>query len=273
MTNMKDQAKRRVENGRLVYYRCKADSEFWDDHWTQHLMFQDPKSEKLEKLGFLKDVFFHHLPKGKPIVEAGCGPGQIVFALRKRGYDVEGIEWGKQTVEATNRMFPGLPVKQGNVCVLDAPDGYYGGYISLGVIEHRQEGPEPFLVEAYRVLENGGIAIFTVPWFNPIRRIKGWLGCFNAESIDRSTFYQYAYTASEIKKFLRQAGFIVVAAHSSKNTKMGFDDEIPWIKSFYRNGLPGKLVKKIVIKILKIFPFFGHSYVYICKKSLTLSKN
>lgn len=261
---------RSVENGRLVYYRRKADSQYWDEHWSQVIKPGYYETASRGGLGNLEAILTHYLPKKKRIIEAGCGAGHLVLALRQHGYNIEGVDWGRRTVETINRLFPELPVRQENVCALEVTDEYYGGYISIGVIEHRHDGPEPFLLEAFRVLEKGGIAIFTVPWFNPLRRIKGWMGYFRTVNCNDSIFYQYAYKAAEIKRYLKQAGFSVLETQSTKNTKMGFDDELPWLQNIYRQRLAGRLLKRIVNKILRGFPFFGHSQVYVCKKNTTL---
>ena len=86
------------------------------------------------------------------------GLGQDVLALRVRGYDAEGVDWGSETVQAVRELYPELPIRASDVTQMEVPDGYYKGYISLGVVEHRQEGPQPFLKEASRVLERDGVA-------------------------------------------------------------------------------------------------------------------
>lgn len=74
-----------------------------------------------------------------------------VVTLNARGYDIEGVDYAEETIEQLKVLFPDLPVRVGEVTNLDVEDGHYSGYISLGVIEHCKEGPEPFLREACRV--------------------------------------------------------------------------------------------------------------------------
>ena len=118
---------------------------------------------------YLGHIYEQWLPKDGPILEAGCGRGQIVLALRAREWDAEGIDYSEDTVAAVKQLFPDAPIRSGDVTHIDVADNHYAGYISIGVIEHRQAGPEPFLDEAYRVLRPGGIGVITVPYVHPIR--------------------------------------------------------------------------------------------------------
>ena len=263
---------RRLENGRLAYYRYNADVHYWDQHWIESIDLKYYKPARRGELGLLENIFMDYLPKGKHILEAGCGRGQIVLALRNRGFDVEGIEWAPRTVKKIRELLPELPIKEGNVCKLEVDDGYYGGYISIGVIEHRREGPEPFLAEAFRILEEGGVAIFTVPWFNPLRRVKGWLGCFKNNGHNPGEFYQYAYRAKEVLYHLRKAGFEIID-QSSYYPTIGFYDEIPSLYKLFKIYLLGRIIKAFIRRALKIFPYFGHSYIYVCRKPITIKSN
>ena len=138
------ETQRCVEKGRLVYYTSTADANFWDNLWQTYF---DPATydwaDTGPHLGYLEQPVLKYLPKAGPILEAGCGLGLYVAILRARGYAVEGVEWGRETVETVLSVRPDLPIRVGDVTYLEVPDGYYSGYISLGVVEHRLEGPEP----------------------------------------------------------------------------------------------------------------------------------
>ena len=107
-----------------------------------------------------------------------------------------------------NRVYPQLPVCYGDALALDCPDDTYASYLSFGVVEHRQAGPEPFLTEAYRVLRPGGKLIITVPYLGPLRQAKGRLGRYEPTP-PRPPFFQYGFAAAEFESFVRAAGFAV----------------------------------------------------------------
>jgi SAM-dependent methyltransferase len=257
--------KRRVENGRLVYYKQAADAVYWNEHWKNLISSEYYTGAIGGQLGRYEEVFTKYLPSNERILEAGCGLATIVLALQKRGYQIEGVDWAEETVARVKSLFPDLPIKKGDVCSLPVKDEYYGGYISLGVIEHRRQGPEPFLTEAIRVLKPGGVAIFSVPFFNPLRRIKGFLNYFFKKNIRHLEFYQYAYGLKEMKGFLEVAGFNIIDGESC-NLQMGFEDEIPFLYSLYRLGFFGRILKRFIRGRKFFLTFFGHSRIYVCRK-------
>jgi len=222
------EAERKVEGQRLVYYLYTADADFWDNHWRIHLSPEIYKRAEQGNLGRLEDPFTRYLPRQGRILEAGCGLGQYVLALRARGYEAEGVEWGTETVRTVRELWPDLPIRVGDVTNLDVPDGYYAAYISLGVVEHRQEGPEPFLHEAWRVLAPGGVVLISVPYLHPLRRLKARLGLYRGRT-DGLEFYQYAFTREEFSDIVREAGFEILETRSHGGFK-GVKDEIPLIR-------------------------------------------
>jgi len=154
---------RNIVGSRLVYYRADADSLYWDDYWQKRLNHHWYARYDRGNLLYFEDVFLKYLPLTGRILEAGCGLGQMVMALRYRGYDCEGVEWADRTVEAVRQIYPELPIRSGDVTHLNVPDACYDAIISLGVVEHRYEGPEPYLQEAQRILNPDGVLLISVP--------------------------------------------------------------------------------------------------------------
>lgn len=176
----------------MAYYLTAADADFWDNHWRIHLPPETHKRTEQGNLGKFEHLFIHYLPRQGRILETGCGLGQYVLALRVRGYQAEGVDWSTETVRTVRELRPDLPIHVGDITNLDVPDGYYAAYVSLGVVEHHQQGPEPFLREAYRVLSDDGVMLISVPYFHPLRRIKTHLGLYRGRT-DGLSFYQYAF--------------------------------------------------------------------------------
>lgn len=244
MTESANKVQRRVEKQRLVYYWSAANEDFWDQHWKTYFAREDFSQAESGDLGRFERLFTHYLSPSGRILEAGCGLGQQVLALRMRGYNVEGVEWSPETVDMVRSLYPELPIRTGDVTQLEIPDNYYSGYISLGVVEHRREGPEPFLQEAYRVLKPEGVALISVPYFHPLRRLKARLGLYRGRP-DGLEFYQYAFTEMEFASILRASGFKIVDRVLYSGFK-GVKDEIPllrWVLAW--RGIGWRLGRKI----------------------------
>lgn len=256
---------------RLAYYRKSASADYWDKVWatqeTRELYEQAAKGN----LGYYEEIFPKHLPKDGVILEAGSGLGQFVMALKARGYEVEGVDYGERTVNEVKSQFPDLPIRLGDVTNLDVPDGYYSAYISLGVMEHDPSGPTKFLLEAYRVLKVGGVALISTPYINPIRALKMSLGQFTKTIPQHLDFYQYAYSAKEFDQLLRASGFSPIAHYQYGGYK-GIKDELPGLQKLF--GIP-----KIGWRIQRFFMNWnwangqmGHMMMYVCEKTHTLSR-
>ena len=248
----------------MAYYSSAADPGSWDQHWQAYLSPENYRGAERGQLGGFEEPFIRYLPLHGRTLEAGCGLGQHVLALRVRGYDAEGVEWGAETVKAARTLHPDLPIRVGDVTQLRVPDGHYGGYISLGVVEHRHEGPEPFLQEAWRVLEPGGVALISVPFFHPLRRLKARLRLYRGKP-DGLEFYQYAFAEAEFSALLRRAGFRVADRMPYDGAK-GMRDEIPVLRLMLRWRNVGRLLNRLLQSWKWAGRHLGHMILFVCRR-------
>jgi SAM-dependent methyltransferase len=130
------------QTGRIIYYQDHADADYWDNQWRESINKEFFRRYEEGCLDDYSSVFLKYLKKEDAILEAGCGTGKYVLALRSRGFEkVEGLEWGQETVQNVKSLYPDLPIYVGDVTKVEKPNNYYDGYISLGVVEHRLAGP------------------------------------------------------------------------------------------------------------------------------------
>jgi SAM-dependent methyltransferase len=191
----------------LAEYREAADRDFWERRWGRTDLARYLASFRGGRLGRLDAPFRRHLPRDAPVLEAGCGRGQYVLALSRLGYDVHGVEYAEETVRAVREVEPSLQVRVGDLRELPFPDGFFGGYISLGVVEHYWGGPAAILAEARRVLRPEGVLLLSVPHYSPgLRRLVERRGTpVTAE--ERDDFYQFYFSRPAIERTLLAHGF------------------------------------------------------------------
>jgi ubiquinone/menaquinone biosynthesis C-methylase UbiE len=199
--------------------------EEWDEYWQKKSI-----SEELElvKTDGLHPIFKQYLPKEGKILEAGCGLGKWIITLSNEGYQIEGVDSNQYALDKLKRKFHGAQVRLGDVKRLDSEDEAYKAYLSLGVVEHFEEGPDQALAEAHRVLKKDGIAIIEVPFDSPLRKLtRCWTGVMillktpvrlfleiigkrRPREKKKMRFYEYRYTIQELRSFVKKAGFSLI---------------------------------------------------------------
>lgn len=145
-------------------------------------------------------------------------------------------------MERAAQQIPDATFLAGDLRALPLEDASVGSIMSLGAVEHAIEGPEAALSEMFRVLRPGGVALITVPYLGPVRRIMwqltrpirysprlrralrrtrgtvrlsrdmgtrdGWTADFLATEGGWS-FFQYQLDKPTMRRLLTDAGFVV----------------------------------------------------------------
>lgn len=253
---------RRVENGRLVYYNKKADVKFWDDVWSRDMDREYYRPFQAGHLYTFEKMFSRHLPRKGRILEAGCGTAQLVVALNARGYDCVGLDFAVQTLIKVNQLAGPLNLVSSDLTALGIRDGAFDAIISIGVVEHRRGGPEPFLREKFRILNAGGVLLISVPYFNDLRLWRAKRGAYQGE-YNEDDFYQYAFMRREFVDILERAGFQVETTYSYAHQNT-LTQELNWL-----NRIPAFL-KKLVLRVSKYVPYInselGHMLMVVARK-------
>jgi SAM-dependent methyltransferase len=146
-----------------------SQSDLWEAMWNMRTIEQELEACDIHRP--LRDLFLSYLPKGGKIVEAGCGLGKWVIYLSRLGYDIVGIDNSELAVSNLKDYDGSLQVELGDILDIHYPDSSFDAYISMGVVEHFEEGPIPALKEAHRVLKPNGMIFVSVPTVNVLRRI------------------------------------------------------------------------------------------------------
>lgn len=217
---------------RLVAYKLRA-SEVWDDEWSRYTPAAVREvMEYYRRFPVIYPSLMRHLPREGEIVEAGSGLGQWVALLREAGFAARGVDSSREALSRARRVFPGMPFDEADVLALPFPDASLAGYVSFGVAEHFEEGPNALLREAARVLRDGGVMAISVPWLSPLRRAQRLRPAGPPEG---AAFYQYFFTRGEILAAVEGAGFEVQAVDGYGTLKTLRDE---WRELRARRGAP-----------------------------------
>jgi SAM-dependent methyltransferase len=184
-----------------------------------------------------------------PVLEAGSGSGRWVAWLIEQGLEAVGVDWSEELCRRAHSAIPLGTFIAGDIRDTKLPAGSFGGVLSLGAVEHAEEGPLSALREFRRLLRSDdGVAIVTVPFNGPVWRLR-WrldqllqrprssrslrrlLGKPGAEGVSLTearrgvnmswspmftcdahgwSFYEYRFRREDMRAFLGRAGFDVV---------------------------------------------------------------
>ena len=219
----------------LAYYAQEPDEAYWSNLWQQNqfdyllqVAARDPLSTYLEA----------YLDPNDLTLEGGCGLGQYVLHFQQRHYRIIGGDFSFNALQTHRRLYAQSPLLTLDLLKIPLADNSIQAHISIGVVEHLVDGPEPILNEIYRTLKPGGFLLLTVPWLNGYRRLaQGQLQKKYYVQRDLGhPFYQYAYSQQEIEQFLRPIGFEVQEFYPYSPAK-GMR-EVTFLKNLYARFKP-----------------------------------
>jgi SAM-dependent methyltransferase len=157
-------------------------------------------------------LYLPHLPREERVLEAGCGLGIEVIHLGRLGYRMVGLDYVEDALGQLRRYDAHHPLVAADVEALPLRDASFGAYLSFGVLEHFEHGPEPALREANRVLRDGAILVLTVPYPGLVWRLarvkERLLGDRGPDRV-----YETAYRVRRLEAALRRSGFAVLERH------------------------------------------------------------
>ncbi len=182
----------------------------------------------------LAPLFRRVLGEAQPILEAGCGSGRWVAWFVRHGWQAVGIDWSEALCARAREQIPGGTFVAGDMRAMPFGDNSFGAIVSLGSVEHDIHGPSDALREYRRVLRPGGIAVITVPYLGPVRKMRRlaesllrpnrraaeaagelhpeWAPDFIRNEKSEWGFFQYNFTRAQMDEFLKSAGVEVVDA-------------------------------------------------------------
>ena len=288
---------------KLFYIGHNPTCTHWDRIWSKRTIENELDACDIETAP--RVMFLKYLPKIGKIVDAGCGFGKWVIYLTKLGYNIKGIDNNDFAIKNLKEFDSSLQVESGDILNLKYPDNYFDAYISMGVVEHFQNGPSVALNEAYRVLKSNGIIFVSTPMVNIIRKIvlqpildiisrfyyilkrvnsiirrKNDMSLYSSpvEKKKRNNkvyhFVEYRYSVKELQEFLNQANFEILQTiphdfQGSKNHNIGLGVDFPFLKAWNSINFELNFIGKLIAHITeRSSPWITSASVLCVAKSL-----
>jgi len=142
---------------------------FFDDTYAGSKQFK----EDLKQLASSVNHIYKKIPVttcGKSFLDAGCGKGELLVFMKRKGYAVFGIDYSNEAVTIAKKLMkqyriPAV-VKRKDVRDTSFPNSKFDYVISTDLVEHLDDNVAvvDFFNESYRVLKKGGtLYVHTAP--------------------------------------------------------------------------------------------------------------
>lgn len=294
---------------KLVSISKRPKHSIWEKMWSTRKIEQELEATQIETAP--KAMFLSYIPKNGKVIDAGCGFGKWVILLNRLGYDIVGVDNSDLAINQLRNYDKNLKVEMGDILALNYPDNHFDAYISMGVVEHFEEGPIPALKEAYRVLKPNGIIFLSTPTVNIIRKIligpflyfvykfphivdvldffrrilienKFYIKKKSKSKFSRRRYHhflEYRFSIFELENFLKKTNFEVIKTvphdfPGSKDHAIGLGVDFPFLRE--RKGVNFKLnvLGKLISRLLNaISPWIACASVLCVAKVLKNEKN
>jgi SAM-dependent methyltransferase len=137
------------------------------------------------------------------VLDVGCGSGDFLRFLKRRGWDVQGVEFSEEAAALARAK--SIPVHRGELASADFPDNSFDVVTLWHVAEHLPH-PRAELAEIRRILRDNGLLVLEVP--NSACLTLQLCGT-HWRQLDVPRHLQH-FTPATMERLLNEAGFDVV---------------------------------------------------------------
>ena len=263
-----------------VKWYLKEEDATWHTFWD-NISIEDELAEVKNDYPRMLNVILDNSKQDSIVLEGGCGLGKFLFYLREKGYNnLIGVDFTDKPLQLIKEQDSSIIIKSGDVNHLPLTDNSIDMYLSMGVIEHFEEGPQQSLNEAMRVLKKNGILILAVPYQNLYRgTIRKYVTMPLLKILKPSfrnknrVFYQYYYSKKDLGQFIHQCGFEIIDwfyydQFHTKSQRIGISLEFPFTKKNTSKPYELNWIGRAIAIISEIFSqcIFSSSIAFVIKK-------
>jgi len=110
----------------------------------------------------LYDMFYERTVNRGPVLEIGCGPGEIANYLAMKNLPVTGIDISEQMIAAARTLNSRIPFETGDVFALRFADQSIAGIVApYLIVNFREDDVLPALRQMHRVLAPAGVLLIS----------------------------------------------------------------------------------------------------------------
>jgi 2-polyprenyl-6-hydroxyphenyl methylase/3-demethylubiquinone-9 3-methyltransferase len=188
--------------------------EFYEAYWQKDYAPPQGDPTSAERMVHLEAALRSFLPNHRPgprhVLDVGCGDGTFLAFLRKRGFQVSGLELAEGAAARARRRCPDADVRVGSLEErLPFDDGKYDAVWCTDVLDHIFD-VHGALAELNRVLKRDGLLVATTPYHGRLKNVLIALAAFESHynpGLSRVRFF----TQRSLDRCLLRAGFAPVA--------------------------------------------------------------
>ncbi len=137
----------------------------------------------------------------RPVWDFGCGPGQTAKHLKDLGLEISGLDLSEKMIEQARKLHPEIHLRKGNILELEFENDSIAGVVAFYAMVHfTEEQVGIALREVFRVLQPGGIFLFTYHIGEKIIHVEEFLG----KRVDADFMF---FTTDFIFSCLKDSGF------------------------------------------------------------------
>ncbi|MHC4693825.1 MAG: class I SAM-dependent methyltransferase [Planctomycetota bacterium] len=217
----------------------KKQQEIYDKTWISSLKSGKEEHGNLQtNLDFLVETDL--LKPNYKILEVGCGIGNIVFELTKKGYDITGSDISGEAIAYGHKKYGDIKLEVQPAEELQFENETFDIVLSFDLFEHIAE-VDNHIREVFRVLRPGGYYMFQTP--NKYSNII--FETIQTRTLKWRNYHPSLHSPGQLKRRLSRHGF------NTKFVKMNPINEFT-IKKFKKLGPVGNIFKHINFRRLPL---------------------
>ena len=120
----------------------------------------------------LYQPFLAELPEGARILDVGCGSGRDTLAFKKKGYQVDAIDYSEELVKKASRL-TGIPIKLKSFYEIDDYEAYDGIWACASLLHCERNHLKEVIGKLVSALKPNGVLYMSFKYGNGDRQKDG----------------------------------------------------------------------------------------------------